>query len=273
MGMVHSSETSPRARVETRRAARRPAPRSHRAPAFGFWDAFPTAWFKASLAGLAALVLLMVCGFGSWQILRDEQAGTRATANEPKPTALPRDIGTREADPRPLTSAEVFPGRQLSIDPAQPAYQLIGAQNQVNCKNAADGGIAALVAGLGCSQVVRATLRSPTRDYLVTGGVFNLATTDAAKTAYDRIKQIVDNRQGRFKGYVPTNAAKPLALASTHLGWDYRGHFLVYCVIARADGKDFADGDPYAQQILYDVIEMHLLGTVVQKRSVRPISS
>jgi len=232
----------------------------------------PTAWFKASLAGLAALVLLMVCGFGSWQILRDERVGTRATAHEPKPTALPRDIGTRKADSAPLSAAEVFPGKQLSIDRAQPAYQLIGAQTQANCKAATDGGITALLSGLGCSQVVRATLRSPTRAYLVTGGVFNLASADAAKTAYDRIKQIVDNHQGRFKGYVPTNAAKPLALSSTHLGWDYRGHYLVFCVIAKADGKDFSAGDPYAQQIMYDIIEMHLLGTVVQKRSVRPVS-
>jgi hypothetical protein len=221
---------------------------------------------------MAAVVLLMVCGFGSWQILRDEQVGTRATAHEPKPSVLPRDIGTRKADPAPLTVAEVFPSKRLTIDPAQPAYQLIRAQIEPSCKAATDGGITDLLAGLGCSQVVRATLRSPSRDYLVTGGVFNLASAEAAKTAYAQVKKIVDNRQGRFKGYVPTSVAKPLALSSTHLGWDYRGHFLAYCVIARSDGADFVAGDPYAQQILYDIIEMHLLGTVIQKRSVKSAS-
>jgi len=233
----------------------------------------PTTWLKASLAGLAALVLLMVCGFGSWQILRDEQSGTKATANEPPPTALPRDIGTRDADPAPLNVTEVFPGKQITIDASQPPYQVLGTQQQGNCKIATDGRITALFGSMGCSQVVRATLRSPTKDYFVTGGIFNLSTSDAAKGAYDKIKEVVDARQGRFKGYVPTSATKPLALSSTHLGWDYRGHFLVYCVIARADGRDFADGDPFAQQILYDIIELHLLGTVVQKRAVMPAAS
>ena len=89
-----------------------------------------------------------------------------------------------------------------------------------------------------------------------------------AKRAYEQTKTLIDARQGRFKGYVPSTATKVLALSSTHLGWDYRGHYLVYFVIARADGKDFAEGDPFAQQILYDIIEVHLLGTVVQKRAV-----
>ncbi|NUT38066.1 MAG: hypothetical protein HOV79_33885 [Hamadaea sp.] len=230
----------------------------------------PTTWLKASLAAMAAVVLLLVCGFGSWQILRDERAGTRATANEPQPTAVPRDIGSRDADPAPLTPAEVFPAKQITIDAGQPAYQVIGTQQQANCKVATDGRITALIAGLGCTQVVRGTLRTPTKDYYVTGGVFNLASSEAAKIAYDKVKEIVDARQGRFKGYVPTAATKPLALSSTHLGWDYRGHFLVYCVIARADGKDFTAGDPLAQQILYDIIELHLLGTVVTKRAVKP---
>lgn len=248
------------------RAAALPAP----IPALA---APPTTWLKASLAAMAAVVLLLVCGFGSWQILRDERAGTSATANEPPPTAVPRDIGSRDADAAPLTVAEVFPAKQISVDAAQPAYQVIGTQIQANCKIATDGRITALIAGLGCTQVVRGTLRSPTKDYYVTGGIFNLASSESAKNAYDKIKEIVDARQGRFKGYVPTTATKPLALSSTHLGWDYRGHFLVYCVIARADGKDFAAGDPFAQQILYDVIELHLLGTVVAKRATAPVSA
>jgi hypothetical protein len=227
-----------------------------------------TRWLKASLAALAALVLLAVCGLGSWQILRDEQAGTSAHAQEPAPTALPRDISSREADPQPLTVAEVFPAKAITIAKNQPVYTVLGTQLHKDCKVATDGKLTALIAAVGCTQVVRGTLRSPTKDYYVTGGIFNLATAADAKRAYEQTKTLIDARQGRFKGYVPSTATKVLALSSTHLGWDYRGHYLVYCVIARADGKDFAEGDPFAQQILYDIIEVHLLGTVVQKRAV-----
>lgn len=231
-----------------------------------------TTWLKAGLASLAALVLLAVCGLGSWQILRDERAGTSAHAQEPTPTAIPRDISTRAADPAPLTVAEVFPAKEIVIAENQPTYALLGTQAQKDCKAAIDGKLTALLGGAGCSQVVRGTLRSPTKDYYLTGGIFNLASTADAKRAYDQTKTLIDARHGRFKGYVPSAATKVLALASTHLGWDYRGHYLVYCVIARVDGKDFAEGDPFAQQILYDVIEVHLLGKVVQNRAVVAVS-
>lgn len=232
-----------------------------------------TTRLKAGLAGLVCLVLLAVCGLGSWQILRDERAGTSALAHEARPTAMPRDIGSRSADPKPLTVAEVFPAKQLSIAAQLPAYQVLGTQSQKNCKVATEGRMTALIDAVGCSQVIRATLRSPTKAYLVTGGVFNLASSADAKRAYELTKQLIDAKQGRFKGYVTTASTKTLALSATHLGWDYRGHFLVYCVIARADGKEFADGDPAAQQILYDVIERHLLGKVIQKRAVKPMPS
>jgi hypothetical protein len=186
---------------------------------------------------------------------------------------MPRDIGSREIDPQALTVAEVFPTKEIAIAANQPTYLVIGTQVQKDCKIATDGKLAALIASLGCTQVVRGTLRSPTKDYYVTGGIFNLASSADAKQAYEKTKEIIDAHQGRFKGYVSTTATKPLALSSTHLGWDYRGHFLVYCVIARADGKDFAEGDPFAQQILYDIIELHLLGTVVQKRAVVPVTA
>ncbi|WP_211240718.1 hypothetical protein [Hamadaea tsunoensis] len=231
------------------------------------------AWLKASLAATAAVVLLIVCGFGSWQILRDERAGTSAAAQGVPvvPTALPRDITSRLADPAPLTASEVFGRKVITIKPGEPGYQVIGVQAVRNCASVADGRLAPLLAA-GCTQVVRATLRSPTKAYLATGGIVNLADSGAAKGAYERIHSVVDAKQGRFKGYVPTGATRALALSSTHLGWDYRGHFLVYCVVARADGRDLADDDPYAQQILYDVIELHLLGSVVEKRSVVPVS-
>jgi hypothetical protein len=81
---------------------------------------------------------------------------------------------------------------------------------------------------------------------------------------------MVDQNAGRFLGFVAGNETEPLALSSTHVGWDTRGHYLVYCLIARADGKDFADNDPYARQILYDIVELHLRNAILEKRATEP---
>jgi hypothetical protein len=45
----------------------------------------------------------------------------------------------------------------------------------------------------------------------------------------------------------------------------------VYTVIARADGAEIPNGDPFARQILYDVIEFYLKGTVLAARATDPI--
>ena len=55
-----------------------------------------------------------------------------------------------------------------------------------------------------------------------------------------------------------------------------RGHFLVYCVIARVDGQPIGANDQAAQKILSDVIELHLRGAVLDKRAAagsRPTAS
>jgi len=228
-----------------------------------------TKLFKLGLTALAAIVLLAVCGSGVWGIWQDERKGYSANAAPTSdPTEKPRDISTRDVDPHPLTVSEVFPTKQIQIvEAGGPPYILMGTQALSDCRTAADGELKAMLADLGCTQAIRGTLRSPTKDYLVTTGIFNLETEAGAKEAYDTVKKVVDAHKGRFRGYLPSTAARPLALASTHLGWDYRGHYLVYCVIARADGKEFAEGDPFAKQILYDMIELHLLGKIVHARA------
>jgi hypothetical protein len=223
------------------------------------------------LGALGALVLLAVCGFGSWLIVQDERKGTDARAAvAPTPTTVPRDITSRTADPKPLTTAEVFPTKAIVINPAEPPYQVLKSQAVKDCKVAAAGQIADLLAELGCSQVVRATLRSPTGDYLVTGGIFNLEDKAGSEFAREKIGPIVNNGNGRFAGMVAGKDTEPLATSSAHVGWDIRGHYLIYCVIARTDGKKFAEDDPYAKQILFDIVEMHLRDKVLAKRATAP---
>jgi hypothetical protein len=225
-----------------------------------------------ALASLGALVVLAVCSLSGYFIMADEQAGTAGQANGATPavTAIARDITTREADPAPLTVQEVFPAKQVVIATGQPAYPVLRTQAG-DCKLAATDELSKKLADAGCSQVVRGTMKSPNGQYLVTGGVFNLASETAAEELHNLVKPLVDEKKGRFTGLSAGTGTDPIVLSSTHLGWDVRGHFLLYCVIARADGKEFAEGDPYARQIIFDIVELHLRGTVLDKRAVVPV--
>jgi hypothetical protein len=240
-----------------------------------WWNGAHSRVWRAALSGLAVISLLAVCGLGSYFIVQDERQGRDAQASEPNvvPTAVPRDISSREVDPAPLTAKEVFPTAQIRINPNEPPYQVLKSQAAKECKDAVDGKIRSLLSDLGCSQVVRATLRNPTKAYLVTSGVFNLDSAEGADWAYKQIKPMVDKEQGRFQGMVAGKGTESVALSSAHVGWDIRGHFLVYAVIARADGKAFAQADPYAKQIMYDLIELHLRQGILEKRATKPLGS
>jgi hypothetical protein len=214
--------------------------------------------------------VLAVCGFGSYLIVADERRGRLASAAAPGPTALPKDISSRTADPAPLTVAEVYPTKLIVIDPGEPGYRVLRTQASGDCAAATSGGVADLVRNLGCSQVVRGTLRSPNGHHLVTAGVLNLPDAAAADRAHAAVKALVDSGKGRFTGLAAGKGTEPIALASAQVGWHVRGHFLVYCVIARADGSEIRARDPYARQILFDMIELHLRNDVLERRAFVP---
>lgn len=220
-------------------------------------------------SGLSVLALLGVCGLSSYFIVADERQGRDAQASGAGAARAPlfRDISSREVDAAPLTPAEVFPGREIRIDPAEPPYRVLKTHATGRCGAAASGAIGALLADLGCSQVVRGTLRSPTGAYLITAGVFNLGDMTGAEWAHERIKPMVGSEKGRFTGMVAGRGTEAIALSSAQVGWHVRGHYLVYCVIARADGRTVRSRDAYAQRILYDMLELHLRGTVLEKRT------
>ncbi|MDI1460270.1 hypothetical protein QEZ54_04765 [Catellatospora sp. KI3] len=231
--------------------------------------------WKKTLSVLGVVAVLAACAVGSFLMVLDEKNSSGAQANSsPPPTATPVDISSREVDGQPLSTQEVFPAAKIVIDVNKPteAYTLIKAQPLKDCRAATNGEITKLIAKLGCSQVVRGTLRSPNGQYLVTGGIVNLDTVASAEQAYEAIKPIVDAGKGRFLGYAPDSKTRPLALSSTHAGWNIKGHYLVYCVIARSDGDEIAVGDPFAKQILYDVIEFYLRGKVLEDRAYDPIA-
>jgi hypothetical protein len=214
------------------------------------------------------LALLAVCGVSGYFMLADERQGhgTGASGGNP-PVAAARDINSRTADPAPLTIRELFPAEQILINQAEPAYQLLKTDASEDCRSAASGEISSLLVQLGCSQVVRGTLRSPTGAYVVTAGIFNLGDATGADRAHEKIKPLVDTGKGRFQGMGAGKGTDPVTRSTAQVGWHARGHFLAYCVIARVDGRPIGAGDQPAQKILSDVIELHLRGAVLDRRA------
>lgn len=219
---------------------------------------------------LAALVLIAVCGSGAYFLLIDERHGpagaARTAATSPKPS--PRDISSQQKDPAPLTEKEVFPAATIVVDPNRPPYQVVKTQLLGDCKTAATDQLVKVLANADCTQVVRATMKSPTGGFIVTAGVFNLRDENAASQVHDAVKPTVDAQKGRFIGFAAGNGTDVIVRSATELGWDTRGHFLMYCVIARADGKAFGTADQDAtRQIINDLVTGYLRGTVIEKRT------
>jgi hypothetical protein len=227
------------------------------------------------MSALGAVIMVSICGLGAFFIVADERRGHNAEAAE-VPVAqqvVPRDISSRAVDPRPLSTAEVFPRSVIVPAPGTAAYRVEMTHIDTDCRVATTGNLGPLLDGYGCSQFVRATLTAPTAGYVVTAGIFNLADQRGANAAHERIKPLVDSGAGTFAGMAAGPGTAPVALPSAQVGWHVRGHYLVYCVIARPDGRIIADDDPNAQRIIFDMIESHLRDGVIGRRAVAPAAS
>jgi hypothetical protein len=224
-------------------------------------------WMIA-LGCISAVVVLAACGLGSYLLVKDDRQVVGASpATSPPPPK--RDISNRTVDPAQLTVAAVFPSAQIHPDPSIPPYKMSGlAQLAKDCRVAATSELGKLLVKLGCNQVVRATFNSPDGGYWVTAGIFNLKDTASAMQAHQQIRVVLDAEKGRFTGYVSGSATKVLGRAPTQLAWDAREHFLVFCVIARADGKEFAPDDPHLRVIIYDLVERYLRDRVIEEWSI-----
>jgi hypothetical protein len=225
------------------------------------------------IAAVSVLAVLATCTLFSYLLMQDELAGRSGAQNDNGAQAEPppRDISSRSVDPEPLTVDEVFPTSEILINPEEPPYALLGTHGSDDCTIAAADALADLLRELDCSQVVRGTLRSPGGDYLVTTGVFNLVDEDQADRAYDEIVQLIEAQTGRFLGMIAGEGTDPIVLSQTHSGWDYRGHYLIYAVIARSDGADFTDADNIpVDLIIWDMVEVHLRSGVLEDRATEP---
>ncbi|MGC4787303.1 hypothetical protein ACLQ22_05605 [Micromonospora sp. DT178] len=229
-------------------------------------------WWQVVVGGAAVLALLALCGLGAAALLA-ERDGTPQTAPTSQPEAAESaDVGaqaldSRDTDQAPLTAKELFPGKQLVVADGEPAYKVLKSQSSASCAVAATGEVADLLVRLGCTQVVRATLRTPDGGHLVTTGLFNLTDRANAERARDRIRLLLDEREGRFRGMAVDEDSAAIATAPARVGWQVRGHYLAYAVVARSDGETIRSGDTKAREILFDMIELHLNRGVLERRA------
>ncbi|TCB99255.1 hypothetical protein E0H26_07660 [Micromonospora zingiberis] len=226
------------------------------------------------ISGAAALVLLALCGLTAATLIDGRQliGQQAAPSTAPETTrdtdpAQASDLDSRDTDQAPLTAREVFPGSNLAIGGGQSGYEVLRTQSSASCPVAATGEVADLLVRLGCSQVVRATLRTPDQEHLVTAGLFNLTDRSSADRARDRIRQVLDERQGRFRGMAAGDGTEVVTTAPARVGWQVRGHYVAYALVTRADGATIRSGDTVVREILYDMLEMHLNREVLERRA------
>ncbi|MEU8131415.1 hypothetical protein AB0B68_29725 [Micromonospora sp. NPDC049049] len=231
--------------------------------------------WQALIGGAAVLVLLALCGLGAAALLidRGEQPQSNPT-NQPNaaPTSASAErlaLDSRDTDQAPLTAKELFPGKELKLTDGQPSYQVLKTQSSGSCAVAATDEVADLLVRLGCNQIVRATLSTPDDSHLVTAGLFNLTDKVSAERARDRLRQLLDERQGRFRGLTGNDGdgTDVLANAPARVGWQVRGHYLAYALVVRKDGTAVKAGDAKVREILFDMIELHLSRGVLQSRA------
>ncbi|MDM4720800.1 hypothetical protein QTQ03_14820 [Micromonospora sp. WMMA1363] len=221
------------------------------------------------VGGAAVLVLLTLCGLGTAALFGPGANPLTTRTDQPAAGAAtpePDVLDSRDTDQAPLAAKEVFPDEQLVVSDGKP-YQVLRIQASDSCAVAASGEVAELLIRLGCSQVVRATLRTGNDDHLVTTGLFNLTDRASAERAHDRIRQILDERQGRFRGMAASEESEVVATAPARVGWQVRGHYLAYALVARADGQSVQAEDTAVREILFDLIELHLNQTVLERRA------
>lgn len=225
--------------------------------------------WQSMVAALLGLVVLGACGFLSIRLVQEEREGLNARSPvEPTAEAPPRDISSRAVDAEPLTVDEVFPNDEIVINPSEPPYAVLQTQETEDCAAAAAEELAELLNDLGCSQVVRATIRSPDEDYVITTGIFNLESEADAEEAYNGVLPLIESGAGRFLGLLAGEGTESFVLSDTRVGVDYRGHYLLYAVIARADGTEFgASDDRHADVIFWDMIEIYLRTSVLDRRT------
>ncbi|RSM68977.1 hypothetical protein DMB66_11900 [Actinoplanes sp. ATCC 53533] len=231
------------------------------------WRRAPQQAPQSLMRGLGALIVMAIVGLSAFFVVAEERRGDGRESAAP-PGAEP-GIASREIDAEPLTQREVFPKPTVQPTADTAAYQVTMTHSDSECRIATIGELGALLEDHGCDQVVRARLTAPYGGYQVTTGVFNLADETGAGQVSELAGILVENGRGTFTT-LGGSAGDPFTEPMAQVGWRSRGHFLLYCVVARPDGQLVTDDDPYAARITAELVEEYLGERVVGQRTLAP---
>jgi hypothetical protein len=223
--------------------------------------------------GVAAVVVLVGALLAGAYFVISDNGSAGAKASKATGHVNQRDISSQQVDPAPLTEAEVFPAPSITPNQGGLVYQLVKSQSSNDCRTGAAGDLATMLTSQGCTQFVRGTLISADKVYVITAGIFNLKTAASADQANSLIKTSIDARKGRLTGFPAGGGSDAIGRSATVLGWDTQGHYLAYCLVARADDRAIDATDQNVQQIINGVVENHLRGTVIQARVATPAAN
>ena len=227
----------------------------------------PQQTLQTLMRGLAAVIVLAIVGLSAFFMIAESRRGhDRESA---APLGSEPLIASRAVDAEPLTQREVFPKPAVQRAAGAEGYQVTMTHSDSECRIATTGELGALLEDYGCDQVIRARLTAPDGGYQVTAGIFNLADESGAARVSDLTSTLVETGRGTFT-MLGGSAGDPLAEPLAQVGWHSRGHFLLYCVIARPDGQLVADDDPYSAQITVELVEQYLGEQVVGGRTLDP---
>jgi hypothetical protein len=218
------------------------------------------------MSGLAGLIVLSICGLVTFFIVADRGP---VHADQSGGPAVPWAISARSIDPEPLSLDEIFPGAEIRPVPGAEPYRVTMTHIDTDCHLATTGSLGLLLDDHGCSQVVRAAMTAPHGGHHVTAGIFNLADETGAAQVSSEVRTLVETGGGSFAamaaGAMP--GAAPQSVPDSQVGWQARGHYLAYCVIARADGKPVPDADLDAERITVELLETYLSGEKIGARA------
>jgi hypothetical protein len=233
----------------------------------------PHRTLQALMSGLGALIVLGICGLSGFFIVADERRGDGdAVAATHSPEDIQR-IRARATDPRPLTLTEVFPAGEVRTVAGSTPYRVGMVHIDSDCGIATTGQLGAVLDAYGCTQVVRADIAPPVGGYQVTAGLFNLVDAAGADRAGAEVRQMVESGGGTFAVMAAGGpGTDPLNQPPAQVAWHERGHYLVYCVIARPDGELIRDDDPYAERFTTDLVESYLGDQIIGRRALAGVS-
>jgi hypothetical protein len=227
------------------------------------------------LVALLTLAVVAAIGVFGYKYFLEKPAANTPGAVSSTPAVLPSSdpILSQKTDAKPLTAAEVFGDASIRSSATGGNYTMVKSQAITGCADIATAKIQALLTAQGCTQVVRANLTSPDGRYTITAGILNMPDEKSAANVRTSINALVQGGKDHFNVYAPATTASTAPQPTTHLGWDSRGHYVFYVVIALASGQPIGTTDTRTGLIISDIVETYLSGKVIGAREKAPATA